>query len=188
VNRAGQVGGGMKRETPSIEAKDVDPRRPRLRPWLAVMGVLIAVTAVGSTASVAGAATPIGPHQHFDGVVNGHTSDAVVYTVCPGPAASGRTGPPAGGQTMAVARARADGGNTGPFRQVYAWFAQDASSSRPIQLQFNAYGVKQSISTDVRLPCDGKGQAQFSSCPYLAPCAAGFVPDLVDVRFVNIAD
>ena len=28
---------------------------------------------------------------------------------------------------------------------------------------------------------------EFSSCPYLAPCAFGWIPDYVNVQFVNIA-
>ena len=34
---------------------------------------------------------------------------------------------------------------------------------------------------------DGTGRVEFSSCPYLAPCAYGWVPDYVTVQFVNIA-
>jgi hypothetical protein len=37
------------------------------------------------------------------------------------------------------------------------------------------------------VPCGGTGQVEFSSCPYLAPCAYGWVPDYVNVRFIDIA-
>ena len=88
---------------------------------------------------------------------------------------------------MSVAHVANGAGYTGPFSQVYAWFDQDSSSSAPDMLKFTEYGVAQTIPTAVRVPCDGTGQAQFNPCPYLAPCAYGFTPDLVDVRFVNIA-
>ncbi|MEY2422243.1 MAG: hypothetical protein QOI95_2310 [Acidimicrobiaceae bacterium] len=132
-------------------------------------------------------ASSVRPKQHFEGVVNGRTTDVVVHTACPGPATGGRTGPLAGRQSMAVVRARNGAGYTGPFRQIYGWFAQDASSSTPTQLTFTSYNVKQAIPSSIRVPCEGDGQVQFSSCPFGAPCAAGFVPDVVDVHFVNIA-
>ena len=50
------------------------------------------------------------------------------------------------------------------------------------------YGAKVPILDDVRVPCDGTGRVEFSSCPYLAPCAFGWAPDFVDVQFVNVAD
>jgi hypothetical protein len=37
------------------------------------------------------------------------------------------------------------------------------------------------------VPCSGTGKVEFSSCPYLAPCAFGWVPAYVDVTFNNIA-
>jgi hypothetical protein len=88
---------------------------------------------------------------------------------------------------MSVVRAGNGDGYTGPFAQVYAWFVQDTSGSAPQMLKFTEYGVAQPLPSAVQVPCDGPGQAEFSSCSYLAPCAAGFVPDLVDVLFVNIA-
>ena len=51
-----------------------------------------------------------------------------------------------------------------------------------------SYGAKVPILDDVRVPCDGTGRVEFSSCPYLAPCAFGWAPDFVDVQFVNVAD
>lgn len=147
--------------------------------------VIACVAVVGVTG--AEASSPIKPSQHFFGLVNGSDATPVVYTVCAGPTWAGRTGPVAGGQTMAVVRTSKGGGFTGPFSQVYAWFAQDSSGRAPQELKFREYGVAQSLPTAAQVPCDGPGQAEFSSCPYLAPCAAGFVPDIVDVRFVNIA-
>jgi hypothetical protein len=152
-----------------------------------VVDLLSIASVLALAASPAAASAPIKPNQHFFGLVNGSKNKPVVYTVCAGPIWEGRTGPVAGGQTMSVARSAKGEGYTGPFRQVYAWFAQDTSGTPPQTLTFTRYGVPQPIPPKVRVPCDGPGQAEFSSCPYLAPCAAGFVPDIVDVLFVNIA-
>jgi hypothetical protein len=139
-------------------------------------------------ASIAAAQEPIGPGQHFIGLVNGSNTNVQVFVVCPGPVGGGRTGPVAGGQTMAVARTANGKGYTGLFSQVYAWFVPATSGgAAPPALKFTEYGQPQSIPTSFRVPCSGKGRVEFSSCPYLAPCAAGWVPDYVSVRFVDIA-
>jgi hypothetical protein len=113
----------------------------------------------------------------------------VVYTVCAGPASAGRTGPVAGGQTISVVRTRRGHGYTGPFAQIYAWFVPQntATTTAPAQLKFTSYNAPQAIPTSVQVPCDGSGQVEFSSCPYLAPCAYGWIPAYVAVQFVNIA-
>ena len=153
-----------------------------------VLVALLTVAALGMAITAAGAQEPIQPNQHFIGLVNGsNAAPVVVYTVCPGPTGPGRTGPVAGGQTMSVAHVASGGGFTGLFSQVYSWFNQDSSSIRSDTLKFTEYGVSQTIPSTVRVPCDGTGQATFSSCPYLAPCAAGFIPDVVTVEFVDIA-
>lgn len=152
-----------------------------------IVGGLLVVALLGGMTS-ANAQTPIGPDQHFIGLVNGSNVDGVVvYTVCPGPIYPGRMGPVAGGQTMAVAQVASGGGYTGPLSQVYSWFVPAASAQTPQQLKFTEYGVPQDIPNTVKVPCDGSGEAEFSSCPYLAPCVYGFIPDYVKVRFVNIA-
>src|SRR2546426_9311579 len=115
-------------------------------------------------------------------LVNGSNVEPVVYTVCPGPIWPGRTGPVAGGQTMSVAHVANGPGYTGPQSQVYAWFDQDSSGTRPNMLKFTEYGAEQTIPTGVRVPCDGTGQAQFNPCPYLAPCVFGSSPGFVKVR------
>ena len=62
-----------------------------------------------------------------------------------------------------------------------------ATTTAPEQLKFISYHAPQAIPTSVEVPCAGPGQVVFSSCPYLAPCAYGWVPDYVTVKFVNIA-
>jgi hypothetical protein len=145
------------------------------------------IACVGASGGAALAQTPIKHKQHFAGIVNGQAGRAVVYTVCPGPAQH-RFGPLKAGQTMAVAQTAHGPGYTGPFSQVYAWFQPlSPGAARPVTLTFTEYGVPQDIPASVRVPCDGTGQAVFSSCPYLAPCAYGWVPDPVKVKFENIA-
>ncbi len=150
--------------------------------------VLSTLVLVGANTAIAGASRPIAPNQHFVGRVNGAHHETIVYTVCPGPTWLGRSGPVAGGQTMSVRKKATGNGYTGLFGQVYAWFVPTTTGTAPTQLSFKTYTTPQSIPTSVRVPCDGTGQVEFSSCPYLAPCAYGWVPDYVNVRFVNIAD
>ena len=153
-----------------------------------VMGLLVAALwVVAAGAGVAGAGTPIQADQHFLGFVNGSRATPVVYTVCPGPATPGRTGPVAGGQSLLVAQVRSGGGYTGPLSQVYGWFVPNAAVNGRLQVRFTSYGTKRAIPDDVRVPCDGKGRVEFSACPYLAPCVAGWTPNYVKVEFVNIA-
>jgi hypothetical protein len=151
---------------------------------LMILSVLVLVAADPTTAS---AKPSIQPDQHFVGRVNGRHRDPIVYTVCPGPSSPGRTGHPAAGQKMVVRKKAAGHGETGLFGQVYAWFVPTAGGAAPTQLLFETYGSRQAIPTSLAVPCDGAGQVEFSSCPYLAPCAAGWVPDYVNVRFVNIS-
>ena len=154
----------------------------------AVSLMILSVLVLVATDSTAASATlPIQPDQHFVGRVNGSHRDPIVYTVCPGPTSPGRTGHVAAGQKMVVRKKPAGNGETGLFSQVYAWFVPTPGGAAPTQLQFASYGERQAIPTSVTVPCDGAGQVEFSSCPYLAPCAAGWVPDYVNVRFVNIS-
>ncbi len=147
--------------------------------------VVAAPLSVGVAATSAG--TPIAPQQHFVGLVNGHTGKAVVHTVCPGPARQGETGRVEAGQTLEVAAAKAGSGYTGPFSRILAWFVPRPGGVRPVQVEFTSYRSPKPIPSTVRVPCDGKGRVEFSSCPYLAPCAAGWIPTYVTVRFENVA-
>ena len=150
------------------------------------------IALMGAGGEAAAAQTPIAPQQHFVGAVNGKQGSAaldraVVETVCPGPAGGHRTGPVKKGQTMAVARAAKGPGDTGLFSHIYAWFQPAPAGTKPVALTFTQYAEPQGIPSSVRVPCSGKGEAVFSSCPYLAPCAAGFIPDTLQVTFKNVA-
>jgi hypothetical protein len=166
----------------------------RTRVLSVIVSVLASSVAVLLGSGAALAAEPIKPGQHFVGIVNGVPGSPrtvpVVYTVCAGPAAgTERTGSVAGGQTVAVARVARGSGYTGVFSSVNVWFVQDVSAGgAPQQLTLTSYGTKLDIPTTVQVPCDGTGQVEFSSCPRFAPCAFGWLPILVTVRFVNVAD
>ena len=156
---------------------------------LGLVGLLAAFSFLGMTAAPATAQTPIGPNQHFLGLVNGSDHHPIIYTVCPGPIRPGRTGPVRGGQTLSVADFAKGTGDTGLFSSIYASFVPGSTTPRPPILNFTEYGKLQQIPTVKKwwVPCDGTAQIEFSSCPYLAPCAFGWVPDFVDVTFENIA-
>jgi hypothetical protein len=88
---------------------------------------------------------------------------------------------------MSVKRVRNGGGFTGLFSHVYAWFVPAPPASTPTQLRFTYYAKAVTIPTAIQVPCEGRGQVEFSSCPYLAPCAAGWTPYRLSVRYVDIA-
>lgn|GEM_PF-2699502 len=152
---------------------------------IVVAGLLVAVSIAGAAA--ASGAEPIRPNQHFIGLVNASHATVDVHTVCPGPIWPGRTGPVVGDQTLSIARVGRGHGFTGPLSQVYAWFAQDVSGPTPKMVKFTSYGTERRVPASVRVPCDGKGEVEFSPCPFRAPCVAGWKPDIVTVRFVNLA-
>jgi hypothetical protein len=172
-------------EMPSAASGESVMRDRSVVRGIAVAAAIVALVGVGGGAALAQA--PIGPRQHFVGMVNGQEGSAVVYTVCPGPVTGHRTGRVRGGQTMAVAEVADGHGDTGLFSQIYSWFQPVRAATRPVALTFKQYGEPQGIPRSVRVPCSGKGKAVFSSCPYLAPCAAGFVWDTLTVTFENIA-
>jgi len=145
--------------------------------------VLLVLPAV----SVAGAGAPIKAGQHFVGLVNGAHRSPIVTTVCPGPVGPTRMGPVAGKQTMALVHVKRGHGYTGLFSSVYAWFQPTTAGTTPTQLHFKRYAAPKAIPTSILVPCGGTGTVVFSSCPYLAPCAAGWVTDRVKVTFENVA-
>jgi hypothetical protein len=93
----------------------------------------------------------------------------------------------AAGQTVKVVRTASGSGYTGLFSQVYFWVDPPPGGPRPASLTFTTYGTVQTIPTSTQMPCGGSGQVTFSSCPYLAPCAAGWVPETITVTFENLA-
>jgi hypothetical protein len=152
-----------------------------------VLSAMLCVIVLAASVGASAAGQPIKPGQHFVGLVNGSHRHVVVRAVCPGPVSSSSTGPVAGGQHMAVSHVAKGAGSTGVFSKVYAWFVPDVGAPAPTSISFNTYGTAKKIPTSIRVPCSGTGVVEFSSCPYLAPCAFGWVPYDVHVRFENIA-
>ena len=157
-------------------------------PRTMLLGVTVLVVVGSLGVDVALARPPVGAGQHFIGRVNGRRRSVVVKTVCPGPTSPDRQGPVAAGQVFSAYKTRTGPGDTGLFSQIYAWFEPEPGGAAPVAATITTYGTKVPIPDGVRVPCDGTGRVEFSSCPYLAPCAFGWVPDFVDVRFVNVAD
>ena len=148
--------------------------------WSVFKVVVALVVAMWLTAATAWAQQPIGPNEPFGGVVNGNTEHAQVFVVCPGPVFAGRTGPPAGNQSLMVVFGKL-GGFTGSASSVTAAFREDPSK----QVVFTEYGVPQPVPSTLKLPCGGPGTVTFTP---LAPTGtdAGVV-DVVPVDYVNIA-
>jgi hypothetical protein len=147
----------------------------------AVFKVVVALAAaVWLTAATAWAQQPIRPNESFGGVVNGNTEQAQVFVVCPGPIFPGRTGPPAGNQSLMVVFGNL-GGFTGSASSVVAAFREDPS--QPVT--FTEYGVPQPPSSKLKLPCGGFGKVDFTP---LSPTGSNpGVRDVVPVEYVNIA-
>jgi hypothetical protein len=150
---------------------------------LAVFFIATIVIVIGTAATPAAPTTsPVGPRQHYIGLVNAEHTGAIIYVVCPGPAS--RSGPPAGGQTVAVRKVLSGGGYTGSFaHEIWARFGNDQVHV----VGFTAYNVDKPIPTSLRLPCQGTGSVTFTTCSGTQPCAANSKPDTVTVTFENIA-
>ena len=146
-----------------------------------IFKVVVAVAvAMWLTAATAWAQQPIGPDEPFGGVVNGNTERAQVFVVCPGPVFLGRTGPPAGNQTLMVVFGKL-GGFTGSASSVTAAFREDPSK----QVVFTEYGVPQPVPSTLKLPCGGAGTVTFT--PLASTASDPGVVDVVPVEYVNIA-
>ncbi len=146
--------------------------------------LVVAVVALVPAGLAAAAGKQIKPNQHYVGFVNGKSSGAVVYTVCPGPLGPGQLGPPAGGQPVEVAHVHHGGGDTGSTGNVvYSYIP----GSPPAITTLHKYSTPGDIPTSARVPCDGSGVDFFSSCPLPQPCGAGAKTYQVDVTFEDIA-
>lgn len=147
----------------------------------AVFKVAVALAAaMWLTAATAWAQQPIRPNEPFGGVVNGNTEQAQVFVVCPGPVFQGRTGPPAGNQSLMVVFGNL-GGFTGSASRVVAAFREDPS----LPVAFTEYGVPQPPSSKLKLPCGGAGAVTFT--PISTTGSTTGVRDIVPVEYVNIA-
>jgi len=137
--------------------------------------VLVAVPALLWLGS-AGTSQALRVHtaQRFIGIVNGDHSNAVVYTVCPGPAFPGQTGHPASGQFVAAILVRHAGGSTGAAATaIVASLVEDPSTA----VVLRRYGVARAIPTTHLLPCSGTGSVTFTP----TPTSSTSVPDTVKI-------
>jgi len=127
---------------------------------------------------------PILPNQYFNGVVNGSTAGATVYTVCPGPS-TGQIGHPASGQNLSVARATAgttaDVGYTGSVGNSIAATPVTSTANNPVV--FTVYDQASALPTAWVVPCDGDGLIAFTPLPGSSSAHT----DTVKVHYVNIA-
>jgi hypothetical protein len=142
-----------------------------------------ASSGASTTTTTVKGGTPIGPEQHYLGLVNGTDTKATIFVVCPGPA-NARTGPPAGNQTVAVTQVAAGGGNTGSLgHEIWTQFGPDQIHV----VAFATYDTPATIPTTLQLPCEGTGTVDFTTCFGTLPCALDAVDNVVTVTFVNIA-
>jgi hypothetical protein len=159
----------------------------RVRALLALVPLAFVLLAGGNAAAdTAPPSFPIMPNQYFNGVVNGKTADATVYTACPGPA-TGQTGHPVGGQTLMVVRASptgsADGlGFTGGLGTSIA-AAPVTSSVANTPVVITVYNQASALPIGWTVPCEGSGLIAFAPKPTSSTART----DYVTVRFVNIA-
>jgi len=159
---------------------------------LLLLGICLALTASVAASTSAGAATheKVGPHQYFDGLVNGSIgvgSPAVVKVVCPGP--ENRAGHPLAGQTLEVTQPKAilsTSGYTGNrATSIGAFFvAPPPAASGPGPVNFTTYGVAKPIPASVNLPCSGTGHVTFVPFPQSPPTSRSAS---VAVEYVNVA-
>jgi hypothetical protein len=142
----------------------------------------------------AGAASKVGPHQFFTGVINGtdgNTSSPIsIEMACFGPLHPGQTGHPLGGQTLAVHQlfppTTADGslGNTGDGSTIDVFFhapPPSAPGATADPTAFTHYDRSKKLPTSLTLPCTGTGTVWFVPIPVVPPSESAAVP----VRFVS---
>src|SRR5215831_13471204 len=143
--------------------------------------VVAAVAALTLTTGSAWAAQSVGPNQVFTGVVNGSTTDATVYVVCPGPVGPDSRGRPFN-DSWQVVEGTGKGFTGSAARQIVASIAGTASSGSGTTATFTQYGVPQAFPPALLLPCMGTGQAVFTPQPPSPTSRAS----TVTVRFVNV--
>ena len=157
-----------------------------------LFGACLALFAAAAVSGNAGAAAheKIGPHQYFDGLVNGSIgvgSPAIIKVVCPGP--ESQSGHPLKGQRVEVTEPKAilsTSGYTGNEATSIGVFfgAPPPAENGAGQVNFTRYGVAKSIPTSLNLPCDGTGQVTFVPFPQSPPSSQAAT---VAVEYINVA-
>ena len=142
--------------------------------------VVAAGAALALTTGSAWAAS-VGPNQVFTGVVNGSTSNATVYVVCPGPVGPDSRGRPFN-DSWQVVEGTGSGFTGSAAKEIVASIAGTTSSGAAITSTFTEYGVPQAFPPALLLPCGGTGLAVFTPEPPSPTSRAS----TVTVRFVNV--
>ena len=146
---------------------------------IGMLGAALGLFSGTVAANAEALSSPIQPHQHFIGLVNGEHADAVIYTLCPGPA--GGDGHPAADQSVAVRRTAAGGGDTGSEGGVIY-----ARITPTRVLTLTRFGRPEPIPKAAQVRCQGSGTIAFSSCPLPEPCGTGATVDNVPVMYVEL--
>jgi hypothetical protein len=146
---------------------------------LGYVSTIIAATA--ALVLAVGPPAPVGPNQFFVGVVNDASVDAQVFVTCD---ASGTTGHPRAGQTVAVLPASGTGtaqaGFTGTAGKEIA-VGVGAGTGTQAVLRLRLYQVREQIPTSLLVPCTGSGLVSFLP----APASDTSRPATVKVTFVR---
>lgn len=147
---------------------------------------LAAAAGVAAVAPAApAAAVVVGQQQYFVGSVNGHTANAVIDVVCPGPT---NTGHPIANQSVAVAFLLTPTSTTVGYTglsatSINAWLSWPTPITPPPPVQvatFTSYGTVP-IPTTITVPCSGTGVMSFVPAPNNSGRAS-----TVNVTFVNL--
>jgi hypothetical protein len=139
------------------------------------------------TAATAGPRPKVGPHQVFEGLVNGKrgTPDPVtVFVACFGP--HHKTGHPDGTIEVLPAPSTAgNNGNTGDAgTSITAFFgapppashaATPDAAARKTTVTFDRYGVSKPFPKGLKVPCSGTSQVTFIAFPRTPPTSRAAV-------------
>jgi hypothetical protein len=143
------------------------------------------------TAASAAPRPEVGPHQAFEGLVDGKqgTPDPVrIFVECHGP--KQQTGHPTPGQTVEVLPASSVAGNSGNTgdagTSITAFFGAPPPAAhaallniaaRRTTVSFDRYAVSKPMPQGLELPCSGTGQVTFIAFPRTPPTSrAAVVP------------
>ena len=152
----------------------------KLAPWLVAVAAPVIMT-VAATPASADAPTPIGPNQHFEGLVNGKTENAIIFTVnCHRvPYGTYLIANPAPNQYVKVVLDPTSDGFTGAAAQAIN--AQIPSPEILNTLVLHNYNMPAAIPVTWPVPCNGPGQVWFTPSPN-----NGGITETVNVTFVNV--
>ncbi|MBW8805423.1 MAG: hypothetical protein JF587_16480 [Catenulisporales bacterium] len=146
------------------------------------------IPAATASASAVQDPIPIGPNTYFYGLVNGKSSNAVVYVVCPGPIGPNSTGHPVDSQSVEVRSVvppviNAYGYTGSDGKQIDAGFTTSSSSRINPPIVFTSFFAPTKIPTTWLLPCGGS-----ASMAFVPLATSSTARDFkVTVTFVNIA-